>query len=314
MDEATTVLGTAGDPADIGTRVMPAAPGSGGGELPPGLPPTGGRGPGGERDPRQTVLLAVAGVLVVAIAVVAILLATHSSGSTTTSAASGPSTTSTAAATTTTSAAPATTTTAPSTTAAPTTAAPTTAAASTAPAQTPQQALNAIVAELGPVYAVSPIAGQDRQQYVAVDHQATQSGGGAQVVVDVYLYTDSSWVLQATVPLGADGSTGLLQPASQNQTPISVVAVTGAATPDFAVTTTGASTLITTIVSDQTGTWRAVPFAGPNGTLIGVPSATITGATVTGVYNSCQPNCAQGSEQRVAYTYRSGTFVPVEGG
>ncbi len=217
---------------------------------------------------------------------------------------SAPGTTSTAASTT----VPATT--VPGTTVPAATAVP---GATASPVPTPQQALNAIVTTLGPTYAVSPIAGQDKSMFVAIDHPAAQAGGGSTIVVDIYQYVGARWLPQASVPLGADGSTGLLLPARQDTTPITVVAVTGSAEPDYAVTTASASSLITTIVSDQTGKWQAVPFDAPTGTVTGVPDATLQQSTITATFNSCTPTCATGASRRVTFTYQGGVFVPLAG-
>ncbi|MCU4183240.1 hypothetical protein K6U06_02625 [Acidiferrimicrobium sp. IK] len=328
-DDPTVIFGAdaagAGEPARGGgepsvagadpTRVQPAAGGGGGGAPlpPPGLGGGGygdGPGPNGAgRDARQRALLAAAGVLAIAIIVVVVLLATHSNGSTTASGSSTTAAPSTTVAATTTTAAPSTTSTLPATTTTTTTVPP----PATTVAPTPQAALNAIAATLGPTYAVSPIAGQDKSMFAAIDHPAAQSGGGSTVVVDVYQYLNGAWQPQASVPLGADGSTGLLLPASQHATPITVTALTGSADPDYAVTTASASALITTIVSDQTGKWRAVPFQAPSGTVIGVPDAIVRQTTIAATFNSCTPTCATGGAKQVTFAYKGGTFVPLAG-
>jgi hypothetical protein len=177
----------------------------------------------------------------------------------------------------------------------------------------PQQALDAIVDDLGPTYAVSPIAGQDRSMYVAVDHPAAQPGGGSLVVVDIYQYLKGAWQAQASVPLGTDAGTGILLPADQDTTPITLSAITGSALPDYVVTTASASSLISTIVSDQTGRWRAVPFRTPGGIALGVPDAVIRPTTITATFDSCTPTCANGTDQQVTFAYRAGTFVPLPG-
>ena len=194
---------------------------------------------------------------------------------------------------------------APSTTAA----AATTSQAPSTTAASRQGALDAVVAGYGGRYAASPFSGQDRQQFVAVSHQVPLTGGGSQVEVDVYSWTGTALQRQAAVALGSDGSTGLLALASQGYTPITVVAVTGAATPDFAVTTNSASAFITSIVSDATCTWRAVPFVTSRGTVVGVPQATINGQTVQARFDDCTPNCAQGTIKTVSFTYQGGRMV-----
>lgn len=187
-------------------------------------------------------------------------------------------------------------------------AAPTTTTRAVA-APTVQAALSSVVAAYHGTYAVSPVAGQDRQQLVAVDHEVPGAAGGDDVRVDVYAWTGAALVRQAAVTLGDDGSTGLLLPAAQAATPITVVGVTGAATPDFAVTTAGASAVITSLVSDATGTWRAVPFVTPQGVQVGVASATIRGRSVLATFDDCSPNCAQGGTRTVTFSYSGGRMV-----
>jgi hypothetical protein len=194
-----------------------------------------------------------------------------------------------------------------STPGAPATTAPVVTAMAAAPS--PTRALEALVATFGPAHAVSPFAGQGHRQLVAVDREAPAAAGGSQVIVGVYAWDGTALQSQASVPLGQDGTTGLLLPASEGETPITVVELTGSAEPDFAVTTASAGADIITIVSDQTGTWRAVPFDTPSGPALGVPSAVISGRTVRATFDSCTPTCAQGGAQTVTFAYQGGSFV-----
>ncbi len=268
-----------------------------------GAPPSAGpNGLGPEPTPadRRTMAL-IAGVVALIVVIGVVAFALGRSGSHTRR----------ASATTVTTAAPSTTTppttTAPTTTTPPTTT-PTTTTPPTTLAPTPLQALDAITAGLGANYATSGPVGDAASPYAAVDH-VNLSGGAGTVIVDIYRFVANSWQSQASIPLPADQGAGTLASAATNSTPIVATSLTGSSLPDFAVGTATNSTPLLSVVSHASGQWVAVPFEGtPTGTANAVDGGQIQGNQVIGSYNTCTPDCANGTTVQVAFAYQAGVF------
>ena len=170
--------------------------------------------------------------------------------------------------------------------------------------QTPQSALNALVTGLGSTYATSAVITQDGAQWVAVATNVTTSP--TTVGVSIYQFVNGSFVRQAIVPLT---DAGVVLPASQNATPITTAQVTPSSDPDFIVETAGGSSSVTSVISDATGTWTAVPFDVNGQQEDSIPLATISGNTIHTQFDNCLPDCADGTESDAYFTYTNGVFA-----
>jgi hypothetical protein len=175
---------------------------------------------------------------------------------------------------------------------------------SSAASQSPQSALNELVAGLGSTYATSGVIAQNGTQWVAVSTNTTSAP--TTVGVSIYKFANGSFVRQSIVRLT---DAGAVMPAAQDSTPITTTQVTPASDPDFVVTTAAASTNVTSVISDATGTWAAVPFDVNGQQEDSVPLATISGNTIHTQFNNCVPNCANGTETDEYFTYSNGVFT-----
>jgi serine/threonine protein kinase len=78
--------------------------------------------------------------------------------------------------------------------------------------------------------------------------------------------------------------------------------VTGDGVPDFIVTYPGTTQPLGLVLSDASGQWRSVPFGAPNGGTVAIDPR-VQGNQLVEYTNSCDPNCAQGTETPTYWTY-----------
>lgn len=171
----------------------------------------------------------------------------------------------------------------------------------------PASSVTRLTPGTGTPYSASGIIAWNDGYWFAV---AEQDPAGKKTV-SIYRWNGNSWQQQAQVPLANTNGTlasGGLDPS----TPITVGSLTGAATPDFLIHSFGAYTNWLNVVSAATGRWAAVQFDDSGGPTEGENLIKISGYVITVGYDSCDPNCAQGTVTTVRFSYRNGSFAPVD--
>ncbi len=133
--------------------------------------------------------------------------------------------------------------------------------------------------------------------------------------VQVLGYHAGSWSQLAAL-LSPSGQPGANIPAGVlyllPNTPVSVADVTGDGRPDFLIFLEAADNTPGVVVSQDGGSWRYVPFNGPgSGGDVVARNPRFQGNTLLSTYDNCSPDCAQGANSTVVWTYvpSSGEFV-----
>lgn len=171
----------------------------------------------------------------------------------------------------------------------------------------PASSVDGLTPGAGTHYSASGITAWNDGYWFAV---AVEDPAGVKTL-SIFRWTGHSWQQQARLPVAnRDGSlsSGFLGPS----TPITAGSLTGAATPDFLIHSSGADTNWLNVVSRATGQWAAVPFEDSGGPTVGENLVKISGDVITVGYDSCNPNCAEGKVTTVGFRYRDGLFTPVD--
>ncbi len=132
--------------------------------------------------------------------------------------------------------------------------------------------------------------------------------------VQILGYSGGTWSPLASLPApsgqpGADVPPGVLYLLPD--TAISVGDVTGDGQPDFLVLLQAADNTPGFVVTQDGGSWHYATFAGTNGSAEVVGrNPQIRGPTLVSDYDNCIPDCAQGQNSTLVWTYRqpSGPF------
>jgi len=210
------------------------------------------------------------------------------------------------------------------TTTAPTTTTPTTTTTTpTIPAAAASQLDTYVAAEAATDSAAASRSGQT-QPFVS-DHSPPEVDGSGIVAVAAFSYDPSGHPVQVLgysggrwsevaglpAPTGQGGSNLPVSVVYLTQGPISVADVTGDGRPDFLVMASAADNVPGFVVSeDGGGTWRYIPFSGPYApTPIDViaRSPQFQGNMLVSDYDNCVPNCAQGQNSTIHWTYDRST-------
>jgi hypothetical protein len=208
---------------------------------------------------------------------------------------------------------PTTTTTTTSTTTTTTTTTPT-----TIPAAAASQLDSYVAAETATESAAATGIGP-AQPFVS-DHSPPEVDGSSVVAVAAFSYDPGGHPLQVLGYSGGHWSevAALASPFGQfgnqvsadviylTQDPVSVADVTGDGRPDFLVMASAADNVPGFVVSQDGGTWRYIPFLGPNAptpTDVLAREPQFEGNTLVSDYNNCTPDCAQGQNSTITWTY-----------
>jgi hypothetical protein len=129
--------------------------------------------------------------------------------------------------------------------------------------------------------------------------------------VQVLEYSNGNWMTLAALP-APTGQFGIFPSTYVSLTtdPVSVADVTGDGRPDFLITGSAADNVPGFVVSQDGGLWRYIPFSGPYVTppkdVIG-GSPQFLGDSLVSDYDNCIPDCAQGQNSAITWTYDSST-------
>jgi hypothetical protein len=254
----------------------------------------------------RKVLVAVAAVAAVIVTLIAVgplrsgTPPTHSPATQPTSTTTAPTTTTTP-----------TTTTAPTTT---TTAVPVAVAAAQldtyvadeAAADSTAAAANGVTGHYGipPLISVHSAPVADDGQTVAVAAFSYDPNGHP---VQVLSYSAGHWTLLAglAAPTGNGVNPGTVVFLTAG--PVAVADVTGDGRPDFLIMSSAADNVPGFVVSQAGGTWRYIPFLGPNApspTDVLARSPQFEGNSLVSDYNDCVPDCAGGHNSTIYWTYQ----------
>jgi len=171
----------------------------------------------------------------------------------------------------------------------------------------PGAAFRHLVAGLPSQHADSGVVTTASGDVAAVSFNTTPAGGGTQPLVQILAFQGGGWAKIAMITLDIGG---VVESATTNTTPITVVHLTGGEGPDFAVTVSYNDGPALAIISPVSGSWRALTFTGgPHaGGSDEVVNPTITPTGISERFNTCTPDCAAGH-----YTINFYRFDPASG-
>jgi hypothetical protein len=175
----------------------------------------------------------------------------------------------------------------------------------------PAAALDALVKRHGASHASSGVIRTSNGELAAVSYNVAPPNGGTTPHVTILTFDGSTWVKVTDVALDLGG---MVLPLASNATPITVVHLTGSATPDFAVIVNYNDGPAAAIISRARGSWRPLLFSGgPHGG-DEIINPTFTATAVAERANTCTPSCAAGNYVTTVYQYSQQTGTMVAGG
>jgi hypothetical protein len=207
----------------------------------------------------------------------------------------------------------------PTTTTTPTTTTPTTTTPVTVPVAAASELDSYVAAEAA---TDSAAAAQSGQVPFVVDHSPPTVDGSDIVAlvavsydpgghpVQVLGYGDGRWAPVAALASPSGQGTAPSSVVYLTQGPVSVADVTGDGRPDFLVEAGAADNVPGFVVSEVGGTWHYVAFVGPYApglTYIIGRNPEFQGNTLVSYYDNCTPNCAQGQNSTIVWTYQRST-------